>query len=135
MVNTFGLVKQAHHQKKVYCEVSNCKQTVKYLRVLRQNALIYGYTVIPNTDKILVYLRYYRNKPTLKHIQLISKPGHRRSLSHKNYFFYTTKFNPGNVAVVSNPKTSDIESCYLSKYSKEYQYINKNFGEFLSIVW
>ena len=91
VVNTYGLVKQAHHQKKVYCEVTNCKQTLKYLRVLRQNSLIYGYTIIPQTNKVFVYLRYYRNRPTLKHIQLISKPGHRRALNKKKLFFLYNK--------------------------------------------
>jgi hypothetical protein len=33
---TQGLIKQAHHQKKVYCEVKECKQTLKFLQALRK---------------------------------------------------------------------------------------------------
>lgn len=132
---SYGLVKQAHHQKKVYCEVKKCKQTILYLRALRQNSIIYGYSVIPKTDRVFVYLRYFRNRPVLKDIRLYSKPGHRRFVSKKNIFSITQRTNPGNVLLVGTSRTSSLEQLYVSKYDKFMQYSNKNFGELLSMVW
>jgi len=54
---TFGLVKQAHHQKKVYCEVKKCKQTLMYLKALRENSIIYGYSIVPETNRVFCVLK------------------------------------------------------------------------------
>lgn len=132
---TYSLVKQAHHQKKVYCEVKNCKQTILYLRALRENSMIYGYSKIPNSDRIFVYLRYYRNRPVIKDLKLYSKPGHRRFVSRKNIFNITKGVNPGNVLLVGTSKSSTLEQLYVSKHDKHFVYSNKNFGELLSMAW
>lgn len=132
---SYGLVKQAHHQKKVYCEVKNSKQTVLYLRSLRKNSMIYGYSLIPGTNRILVYLRYYRNRPNIKNIRLYSKQGHRRYINKENIFHITQITNPGNAMIVSTSKTATIEDLFLFKYDKHLNYANRNFGELLSMVW
>ena len=132
---TYGLVKQAHHQKKVYCEVKNSKQTILYLRALRENSMIYGYSILPKTNKIFVYLRYYRNRPIIKDIRLYSKPGHKRYLNRYNSFKITKIINPSNVLLVGTSKTSTLEQLFISKYDKQYQLGNKHFGELLSMIW
>lgn len=132
---TYGMIKQAHGQKKVYCEVNNCKQTLRFLRVLRDNSIIYGYSVLPKTNRVFVYLRYFRNRPAIKHLKLYSKQGHRRSLNGRNALTLLSKINPGNVAVVSTPQSSEIKSAFLIKHDREYHYINKTFGELLCLVW
>lgn len=133
---TFGLVKQAHHQKKVYCEVKKCKQTLVYLKALRENSLIYGYTIVPKTNRVFVYLRYYRNRPSMKHIRLFSKPGFRRFISKVNIFrIVNQKTNPGSVLLVNSAKTKKIEQLTVSRFDKNMQYSNKNFGELISCVW
>lgn len=131
----YGLLKQAHQQKKVYCEVNNSKQTILYLRALRQNSLIYGYSLIPETNKIFVYLRYYRNRPTLKHLRLYSKQGHRRSVNKKNIFTINNIANPANVALVGTSKSSTLEQLYFFKNDNKLVYSNKYFGELISMVW
>lgn len=135
LTTTYGLLKQAHRQRKVYCEVRNCKQTLRFLRVLRDNSLIYGYSEVPGTDRVFVYLRYYRNRPALKHIKLYSKQGHRRSLNRRNGTTLLSKINPGNVAVVSTSQTSEIKSALLVKSDKEYHHVNRTFGELLCLAW
>lgn len=132
---TYGLVKQAHHQKKVYCEVKNSKQTVLYLKALRDNSMIYGYSLIPGTNRVLVYLRYYRNRPAIKTIKLYSKPGHKRTVTKNNIFTILNRTNPGNVLLVGTSRTSTLEQLYLFKGGKHYQYANKHFGELMSMVW
>lgn len=132
---TYSLVKQAHHQKKVYCEVKNCKQTVLYLRALRENSMIYGYSKIPNSERIVVYLRYYRNRPILKNLKLYSKPGHRRFINKRNIFNITKTTNLGNILLVGTSRSSTLEQLYVSKYDKQLIYSNKNFGELISMVW
>lgn len=135
LTTTYGLIKQAHQQKKVYCEVNNCKQTVRFLRVLRENSLIYGYSVLPKTNRVFVYLRYFRNRPTLKHIKLYSKQGHRRALNVKISHRLLSKINPGNVAIVSTSQTAEIKSAFLTKHDRDYHGLNKTFGELLCLVW
>lgn len=133
---TYGLIKQSHHQKKVYCEIKLCKQTMVYLRALRENSLIYGYSLVPKTNRVLVYLRYYRNRPAIKTIRLFSKPGFRRYVTKRNLFkTVTTKTNPGGVLLVSTTRTSKIEQLSVSKFDKQLQFSNKNFGELISGVW
>lgn len=133
--SAYGLLKQAHQQKKVYCEVHNSKQTILYLRALRRNSMIYGYSIIPETNKIFVYLRYYRNRPTIKCLRLYSKQGHKRSVSKKNVFSINNIANPGNVSLVSTSRSSTLEELYFFKNDKKLIFSNKNFGELISLVW
>lgn len=135
VTSTYGLLKQSHHQKKVYCEVRNCKQTLKFLRVLRDNSLIYGYSIVPQTNKVFVYLRYFRNRPALKHIKLYSKPGHRRPLNFRVSSYLLSQSNPGSVAVVGSPKKADIVDAYLVKSDKDFHYANRTYGELLCLAW
>jgi len=133
---TFGLLKQAHHQKKVYCEVKKCKQTLMYLKALRENSIIYGYSIVPETNRVFVYLRYYRNRPSMKSIRLFSKPGFRRFISKRTIFeVINKKTNPGCVLLVNSSKTSKIEQLTSSRFDKDIQFSNKNFGELISCVW
>lgn len=132
--SSYGLIKQAHKQKKVYCEVKNSKQTILYLRALRQNSIIYGYSIIPETNKVSVYLRYYRNRPIIKQIRLFSKQGHRRFLNKKNIFDISNIVNPANTLLVGTSRTSTLEQLHLYRNSKHIQYTNKYFGELLSMV-
>ena len=123
---SYGLVRQSHHQKKVYCEVKLSKQTVLYLRFLRKNSMIYGYSVIPETNRVLVYLRYYRNRPVIKDIRLYSKQGHKRFLNHKNIFEVTLRTNPGSGILVGTSKTSTLENAFLFRFDKHSNYANQN---------
>jgi len=132
---TFGLLKQAHHQKKVYCEVKKCKQTLMYLKALRENSIIYGYSVVPETNRVFVYLRYYRNRPSMKSIRLFSKPGFRRFIAKRTLFeVINKKTNPGCVLLVNSSKTSNIEQLTSSRFDKNVQFSNKNFGKLISCV-
>jgi len=97
--------------------------------------MIYGYSILPKTNKIFVYLRYYRNRPIIKDIRLYSKPGHKRYLNRYNSFKITKIINPSNVLLVGTSKTSTLEQLFISKYDKQYQLGNKHFGELLSMIW
>lgn len=132
---SYGLVRQAHHQKKVYCEVKMSLQTALYLRSLRNSAMIYGYSLIPGTNRVFVYLRYYRNRPAIKEIKLYSKPGHKRYINTKNIFHITQRTNPGTGLLVGTSKTSTLEDLFLFRYDKHLNYSNRNFGELMSMVW
>jgi len=132
---SYGLLKQAHHQKKVYCEVKNSKQTIFYLKSLRKNSFIYGYSLIPETNRVFVYLRYYRNRPTLRGIKLYSKPGHKRTITKKNIFEIARRTNPGNSVIVGTSKTATLEITSMFKHDKYLQFANTHFGELMSMVW
>lgn len=132
---SYGLVRQAHHQKRVYCEVKMSQQAILYLRFLRKNSMIYGYSLIPETSRVLVYLRYYRNRPVIKNIRLYSKQGHKRFLNKKNIFEVSLRANPGNGVLVGTSKTSTLENAFLFRFDKKYNYANKEFGELLAMVW
>lgn len=132
---SYGLVRQSHHQKRVYCEVKMSKQTVLYLRFLRKNAMIYGYSLIPGTNRVLVYLRYYRNRPVIKDIRLYSKQGHKRFLSRKNMFEITQRTNQGNAILVGTSRTATLEESFMFRFDKHYNYANRNYGELMAMVW
>jgi ribosomal protein S8 len=131
---SYGLVRQSHHQKRVYCEVKMSLQTVLYLRFLRKNSMIYGYSLIPETSRVLVYLRYYRNRPVIKDIRLYSKQGHKRYLTRKNTFEITQRTNPGNGILVGTSKTSTLENAFLFRFDKHFNYANQNYGELMAMV-
>lgn len=132
---SYGLVRQSHHQKRVYCEVKMSKQTVLYLRFLRKNSMIYGYSLIPETSRVLVYLRYYRNRPVIKDIRLYSKQGHKRFLNRKNMFEVTQRTNQGNAVLVGTSRTSTLEDAFLFRFDKHFNYANRNYGELMAMVW
>lgn len=132
---SYGLVRQSHHQKRVYCEVKMSKQTVLYLRFLRKNSMIYGYSLIPETSRVLVYLRYYRNRPVIKDIRLYSKQGHKRFLNRKNIFEITQRTNQGNAILVGTSRTSTLEDAFLFRFDKHFNYANRNYGELMAMVW
>ena len=132
---SYGLVRQSHHQKRVYCEVKMSKQTVLYLRFLRKNSMIYGYSLIPETSRVLVYLRYYRNRPVIKDIRLYSKQGHKRFLNRKNMFEVTQRTNQGNAVLVGTSRTSTLEDAFLFRFDKHFNYANRNYGEPMAMVW
>jgi len=132
---SYGLVKQAHIQKKVYCEVKNSKHTIFYLKSLRKNSFIYGYSIVPETNRVFVYLRYYRNRPTLRGISLYSKQGHKRYITKKNIFKISRRTNPGNSVIIGTSKTSTLEITSMFKHDKYLQFSNSHYGELMSMVW
>jgi hypothetical protein len=134
LVNTYSSIKLAQGQKKVRCVIRLGVQTVKFLRALRNSSVIYGYSCIPGTNKVSVYLRYFRNKQTTKHFKLISKPGHRRSINFKNSYKYLKKINVGNSNILSTSNVESIQTTFLIKNDKEYKYLHKINGEHLLIT-
>lgn len=131
---SYGLVRQAHHQKRVYCEVKMSRQAVLYLRFLRKNSMIYGYSLIPETNRVLVYLRYYRNRPVMKDIRLYSKQGHKRYIRRDTTFEIALRANPGNGILVGTSRTSTLENSFLFRFDKHFNYANNNCGELLAMV-
>jgi ribosomal protein S8 len=97
--------------------------------------MIYGYSTIKESAKVVVYLRYCRNKPIIKYIKQFSKQGHRRMLNSRNIFKMTRRVNVGNTLFLSSSKVADLTSIHLFKYDKNAEYSNRVFGELISLVW
>jgi len=71
----------------------------------------------------------------MKSIRLFSKPGFRRFISKRTIFeVINKKTNPGCVLLVNSSKTSKIEQLTSSRFDKDIQFSNKNFGELISCV-
>lgn len=67
--------KQFFKKKKKVCE--------SFLNVLWDEGYISGYTIDKQNDNLIIFLKYHNNKPVIKKIKCISKPGSR--------IFYTIK--------------------------------------------
>ena len=53
--------------------VLNTKISIKILDIFYENGLIRGYQI--NTNSIMVFLKYYKNRPVFFDVKLISTPG------------------------------------------------------------
>lgn len=67
--------KVAFQKRKKVCEL--------FLNILWDEGYISGYTIDKHNDNIIIFLKYHNNKPAIKKIKCISKPGSR--------IFYTVK--------------------------------------------
>jgi ribosomal protein S8 len=57
----------------VSVKVLNSKISIKILDLFYENGLIRGYKI--NINCIMVFLKYYKNRPVFFDVQLISTPG------------------------------------------------------------
>jgi ribosomal protein S8 len=54
-------------------KVLNSKISIKLLDIFYENGLIRGYHI--NVNHIMVYFKYYKNRPVFFNVELISTPG------------------------------------------------------------
>lgn len=58
-------------------KVKKNKFTIKFLYLLQKIGLIRGFFFILYENNILIYLKYFKNKPCIFDIKLVSKPSRR----------------------------------------------------------
>jgi ribosomal protein S8 len=131
----YGSVKMANCQKRVYCEVKNSKHVIRFLRALRSNSIIYGYSQVAGTDKILVYLKYSRNRPTIRGFYIRSRSGHRRFLNLHSFRRDISRLRPSSFVVTSTNKHKGVSAVGGSMLYSLHRQHQVHFGEYLCIAW
>jgi len=85
LANFISNLKSAYLNKtKTVISCSN-KKVLNLCLVLEELGYISGFTCLPN-NKICVHLRYYKNKPALRSLSLVSKSSSRVYFKKKNIF-------------------------------------------------
>jgi len=88
--------------KNTYAKFSYNSLSLEILFVLYKDGLIDSYKINRSTNKVEVKLKYFKNKPLIKDLFLLSKPSHKkylnahslRSLKHK-YDYYCISTSKG----------------------------------------
>ena len=132
---TIAVLNQARARKTLYCTVRKTKYMLKFLQVLRQHNYIYGFTADPETDKIYVYFRFHKHRPTLNGLKQISKPGHRRYVTFNRFNRLSHQMTVGQIYVTNSSFADGLSSAH--GYELFYNRINRKqkCGELLATVW
>lgn len=81
--NMFSKIQNAQLANKKVVFQKKKKVCESFLNVLWDEGYISGYTIDKQNDNLIIFLKYHNNKPVIKKIKCISKPGSR--------IFYTIK--------------------------------------------
>lgn len=98
--NSLSVIKTSYTRHRIFCEVKKSSFMLRFLKVLRQNNLIYGFVVSGST--IVVYLRYFRGLPAISYLRQESRPGSRVYVNTK-VLKTRLKTNPSTVYIMSTP--------------------------------
>jgi len=81
--NMFANLQNAQMSRKKVVFQRRKKVCESFLSILWDEGFISGYSIDKKNDRIKIFLKYHNNKPVIKKIKTISKPGSR--------IFYTVK--------------------------------------------
>ena len=81
--NMFSNLQNAQLAKRKITFQKRKKICESFLNILWDEGFILGYTIDKRNDRLKIFLKYHNNKPVIKKIKCISKPGSR--------IFYTVK--------------------------------------------
>ena len=130
-----GALKQTHQQKRVFFEIRTSKDALRLLEELRNSLMIYGYTLESKYSKIVVFLNYYRNRPTIKTIRFESRPGHRRYLSKRNAIGRFNKQGAaGAFAFTQTSSSETVLSISNEDFKNKTNHYSRSFGELLCML-
>ncbi len=87
-------------RKRLVCEVQKTSNILRFLKVLRQLNFIYGYTTLPASNTISVYLRYSLGRPAISGITPVTRPSARRYVTTRK-LLDTFKKDPATLVVLS----------------------------------
>ncbi len=112
----------AQHQN-IYCTTSYLLDQI--IKILKKEGFIrnYSYTKNKLIPEMKIDLKYYKNKPVIRGITRVSKPGRRVYLKWKNI---PSTLNNIGIGILSTPKG------VISAKEAKYQHVG---GEFICKVW
>jgi len=128
--NLLAILNRAIHQKQLTCTVGNTKIVRTTLSLLLSQGFIYSYAVnTSNPRRLTVFLKYNLDRPMLRTILRISKPGGRVYCSYKELYNFTKLYN------LINANTSIFISTSLyGIITHTFALKNKVGGELLFVI-
>ena len=81
--NMVSIIKVASNTKQLQAVIQNSKICVNVLSTLYKLGYIRGF-IVKDKKTVVVLLKYISNKPVIKNIGVISTPGRRMFVKHKN---------------------------------------------------
>lgn len=107
-INFLITLKNAARNSKEFISIKNSRRVLQILSCLYQEGFIQSYKIV--NDRILIFLRYFFNMPTLKNLKIISTPSKPRYLKNKNVIKFSSK-----KAIIFLSTTKGIFSLYTCK--------------------
>nr|YP_010394061.1 ribosomal protein S8 [Peronospora belbahrii]DAZ88069.1 TPA_asm: ribosomal protein S8 [Peronospora belbahrii] len=83
--NLFSKIKNGYLAKKSKIIEHNSKQNMNILNILTKEGFIKSYK-LNSKNQLDVYLKYKNNKPVIKELKRLSKPGKRLYITNKNLY-------------------------------------------------
>ena len=120
IVNLISIIKNGLMRRKAYVESLNNKKIRSFLRLLVQEGYIQGFKSIKKNRHLIIYLKYFKNEPTIKILKIISKPSIRRYITVKEL----TKLNRTVIVSTSLGLMMGAEAIRLNKGGELLAHIN-----------
>ena len=92
--NMISIIKVASNSRQLQAVIQNSKICINVLSILYKLGYIRGF-IIKDKKTVIVLLKYVNNKPTIKNINVISTPGRRMFVKHKNLLELLKKKDSG----------------------------------------
>jgi len=83
--NLFSKIKNGYLSQKSQITQQNTKQNINILNILIREGYIKTYKINSN-NQLNIYLKYKNNKPIIKQIKRLSKPGQRLYIKNKDLY-------------------------------------------------
>lgn len=110
LANFFSNLKNHYQSKKLILKLKKTKNIIQIVNILSNEGLIIGYEEI-DSNNLNIFLKYNQeNKPAIKNIQMISKPGKRVYV--KNKWLYNNKPGIYNISTTSGYITNNLAKKY-----------------------
>jgi len=90
--------------------------TLSFLDVLFREGVIRNYKLLPNTDKIEVFLKYHKGVPVINKIKSISKSGRSIYYNLEDISWWKNNYSPTNSFLVLNTSKQLFSSNELKDY-------------------
>lgn len=99
--NMVSIIKVASNTKQLQAVIQNSKICVNVLSTLYKLGYIRGF-IVKDKKTVVVLLKYINNKPVIKNIGVISTPGRRMFVKHKNLMELLKKKDSGFLILSTN---------------------------------
>lgn len=107
--NMFANIQNGQISNKKFILQTKKKICESFLNILWDEGYILGYTIEKKTNKLKIYLKYEKNKPVIKKIKNISRPGLR--VYYSKYQIWKIETNKLFVIISTSQGLKTTDQC------------------------